>query len=210
MTGNDVILGAGIIFIILFMLFYMALLAYAVIAYILGSKGLYAIAARRGIKNPWMAWIPVVSNWILGSISDQYQQRKYGEDPNLRKRLLILSIITQSSVTSLPVIGNFSITFNLGDWGGPDGSVVGAQLPESLRIVVLVLMVLVVILAMAALVLSIIQTVYQYKAYYGLYASCKPKMAVAFLLLSILTPVGPFLLYACRNDDEGMPATTEE
>ena len=60
-------------------------------------------------------------------------------------------------------------------------------------------------LAIAALVLSIIQTVYQYKAYYNLYASCKPSRAVLFLVLSILTPVGPFLVYACRNSDEGMP-----
>ena len=205
MTGEDVAWGVPVIVIILFMLFYMALLAYAVIAYILGSKGLYAIAARRGIKNPWMAWIPVVSNWILGSVSDQYQQRKYGADPKLRKKLLILSIITQSGMTTVPVISNFSITLNFGDLGG-----VSEPLPESLQIVMLVLLGLVMILAMAALVLSIIQTVYQYKAYYGLYASCKPKMAVAFLLLSILTPVGPFLVYACRNDDEGMPATTEE
>ena len=209
MTSDSVSIGIGIAVIVLFLMFYMIVLAYAVVCYILGSKGLYAIAARRGIKNPWMAWIPIVSNWTLGCVSDQYSQRKYGEDPKLRIKLLIFSIITQSSMIPLPILGNISVNFDLGDWGGPDGTMVGAQVPEAMKIVLIVFMVLIMILAMAALVLSIIQTVYQYKAYYNLYASCKPKFAVLFLVLSIVTPAGPFLTYACRNSDDGMPVQTE-
>lgn len=209
MTSDSVSIGIGIAVIVLFLMFYMIVLAYAVVCYILGSKGLYAIAARRGIKNPWMAWIPVVGNWTLGYVSDQYSQRKYGEDPKLRIKLLIFSIITQSSMIPLPILGNISVNFDLGDWGGPDGTMVGAQVPEAMKIVLIVFMVLIMILAMAALVLSIIQMVYQYKAYYNLYASCKPKFAVLFLVLSIVTPAGPFLTYACRNSDDGMPVQTE-
>ena len=42
-------------------------------AYVLTSLALYAIAERRGLKNAWMAWLPVLNLWILGSISDQYR-----------------------------------------------------------------------------------------------------------------------------------------
>ena len=42
-------------------------------AYVLTSWALYTIADRRGIKNPWLSWIPVVNCWIIGSLSDQYR-----------------------------------------------------------------------------------------------------------------------------------------
>lgn len=195
----------AIVFIILFIFFYLALLALAVVSYVLGSKGIYAIAARRGIRNPWMAWIPIANNWILGSISDQYQQRKYGEDPKLRKKLLIFSIITQSGATITPAVGSFHLNLNLGN-----DTVTMVQNDEVLRTVGIVLAVILVPILLAMLVLSIIQTVYQYKAYYSLYASCKPQMAIAFLILSIVTPAGPFLTYACRNSDDGLPPEQSE
>lgn len=195
----------AIVFIILFIFFYLALLALAVVSYVLGSKGIYAIAARRGIRNPWMAWIPIANSWILGSISDQYQQRKYGEDPKLRKKLLIFSIITQSGATITPAVGSFHLNLNLGN-----DSVTMVQNDEVLRTVGIVLAVILVPILLAMLVLSIIQTVYQYKAYYSLYASCKPQMAIAFLILSIVTPAGPFLTYACRNSDDGLPPEQSE
>ena len=191
----------GIIFLVLLLLsVWLGILAVVVVGYILGSKSLYTIAARRGIKNPWMAWIPVASNWILGCVSDQYAQRKYGCDPNLRKKLLIFTIITQSGMSVFPTMGGVTVNFNF-DLGG--------ELPEAARIVMLVLLMIMLVWAMAMLVLSVIQTVYQCKACYNLYASCKPQLAVVYLVLCIATPAGPFLTYACRNSDAGMPAQPE-
>ena len=110
METNEIIML--VVFFAVYFLFLSVMLAYAVVSYVLGSKGLYAIAARRGISNPWMAWIPVAGNWILGSVSDQYQLRKYGQDPNLRKKLLIFSIITGGSLTGTS-FGSFSVNFNM-------------------------------------------------------------------------------------------------
>ena len=33
----------------------------------------YTVAVRRGLKNAWLAWIPVADAWLVGSISDQYR-----------------------------------------------------------------------------------------------------------------------------------------
>ena len=191
-----------LVFVLFFLMFYLGLLAFSVVSYILGSKGLYAIAVRRGIKNPWMAWVPVVSNWTLGSLSDQYAQRKYGEDPNLRKKLLIFSIITQSGAFSVPAVGSFNLNLN---FGSSNSGMSLPDIPEALQILLIVIGVLALMLCIAMLVLSIIQTVYQYKAYYNLYASCRPAQAMLFLMLAIFTPANPFLIYACRNSDEGLP-----
>ena len=53
---------------------------------------------------------------------------------------------------------------------------------------------------------SVVAMVLQYRCLFDLYRSCNPSMAVVFLLLSILVGYPqPFLLYACRNKDLGMP-----
>ena len=64
-----------------------------ILAYVFTALSLYTIAQRRGIKNPWMAWVPVLNVWILGCISDQYRYVVKGEVRSRRKVLLILNIL---------------------------------------------------------------------------------------------------------------------
>lgn len=60
-------------------------------AYVLQAIGFYTIAKRRGIPHAWLAWIPVGSVWILGSISDDFKSRTTGRYYNKRKFLVALS-----------------------------------------------------------------------------------------------------------------------
>ena len=73
------------------------------LVYILQAWALYTIAQRRGINKPWLAWIPVVNVWILGSISDQYQYVVKKQVKNKRKVLLGLNIAMAVLVTILIV-----------------------------------------------------------------------------------------------------------
>ena len=169
----------------LYIAFALVFLAYAIVIYVLTAKSLYMIAQRREIANPWLAWVPVANGWLLGSISDQYKMRKYGYDPELRKTLLTFNIIVQACST---LINGFNLYNNAISYGSMD----------------MVSIVFLLILALAVLGIAIAASVYGYKAYYDIYASCKPNVAVLFLVLSIVTPAGPFLLYACREDDGGL------
>ena len=74
-----------------------------VIVYVLQALALYTIAKRRGIKKPWMAWIPLVNVWILGSISDQYQYVVKRQVKNKRKVLLGLNIAMAALIVLLIV-----------------------------------------------------------------------------------------------------------
>ena len=67
---------------------------WALAMYVLKSVGLYTIARRRGLKNPWMAWVPVLNDWLLGSISDQYRYVVKGQIRNRRIVLLMLVIVS--------------------------------------------------------------------------------------------------------------------
>lgn len=62
-------------------------------AYFLESPGIYAIARRRGIPHPWLAWIPLGKFWLKGCISDQYQYAARGKRTNRRWLVLILLLV---------------------------------------------------------------------------------------------------------------------
>ena len=65
----------------------------SVATYVLSALGLYTIASRREIRHPWMAWIPLLNVWLMGSLSDQYRYVVKGENKSRRKWLLILNLI---------------------------------------------------------------------------------------------------------------------
>lgn len=161
---------------------------FAVVSYILSAAGMYAIAKRRGINNAWLAWIPVASGWILGSISDQYQYVVMNRVKKRRNTLLGLSIATL--ILSLPI-------------GIISGVTAAMGVSDSLAM----LSGLVLVLTIFALaVLSIVSAVFYYMALYDLYRSCMKSDGTLYLILSILFSVAePFMVFACRNKDEGMP-----
>ena len=79
-------LGSGL-WLILQALFGMPTLL-AIASYVLTALALYTIARRRGLRNPWLAWIPVANSWLLGSLSDQYRYVVKGEHKS--KRIILL------------------------------------------------------------------------------------------------------------------------
>lgn len=177
---------------------YAVIIIYAIVAYIMGSLGHYTIAQRRGIKHPWLAWIPFGNLWILGSIADQYQFVSMGQVKSRRKVLVGLQIA--NTAVALAILGMYVklIVDVLITAGGK------VELIDPVGMSVTVLVIL--LLSLAICVLSIILTVFRYISLYNLFASCWPGCKVAFILLSIfLSVTEPFLVFACRNKDLGMP-----
>lgn len=193
--GYDIMEGAlgAVLGIYLFVL--VLTLAVGVVFYVLQALAFYDIAKRRGIRNPWLAWIPVGCNWILGSISDQYQYVKKGKVKNRRKIMLGLSIASVASAL-LYMVGAFSLGFAAGLSGTGE---VG------------VLVMLMLLYMLVEMTLAITVCVFMYMSLYDLYASCDPSNAVLYLLLSIFINVTmPFFLFACRKKDYGMPPRRNE
>ena len=92
MLGDSMTVGlAGALLAVVFGFLFVAL-AVATAQYVFGALGLYRIAKRRGIHNPWLAWVPVANVWLLGSVSDHYQYIVKRKVTKRRKVLLILEI----------------------------------------------------------------------------------------------------------------------
>ena len=181
--------GFGILMIFL-ILFYIVILALAVVDYILSALACQTIARRRGIKNPWFAWIPVMNVWQLGCISDQYRYQKTGVDRNLRKKLLWLMIITYICLAPMYMADMF---MTMAPEMGMSNEVVGISA------------ILTLILCIPVLVVSIIAGVYQYMAIFDIFRSCDPDKATLFLILSIIFPMlYSIFLFMIRNKDLGL------
>lgn len=169
--------------------------------YILQSLGMYTIADRRGIKNPWMAWLPVTNMWILGSIADQYQYVTKGQVRSRRKVLLGLDIALVALILVLVIlfVGMFvNLIFSVPEIDYMSDS-------EILELILTPYLSMMGVL-LAIYVVAIILAVFQYICYYNLFASCDPEHKTLFTVLGILFNVTlPFFVFACRKKDLGMP-----
>jgi len=171
-------------------------------SYVLTALAIYTLSRRRGLRNPWLAWIPVANCWLLGSLSDQYRYLVRGENKSRRKWLLILNIlmcVLTAAVVILAIVvagtaifGNYRMESQLmSRIMGPLIAMAGLCLP------------------MAGV--AIAYAVIRYIALYDVYKSMDPANSVLFLVMSILFGVTePFFLFFNRNKDQGMPPRKQE
>ena len=193
-------LGLGGIVMGLIMFFYLLMFGFAIVAYVLQSIGMHTIAKRRGIKNPWLCWLPIGNAWILGSISDQYQYVAKGKVRNRRKVLLALAIAAGCITAVLVVLAFVGALYMMG-YGAV---VLGAEVAAGAMLVVVIMVYLLIV------ALVIVQAVLQYMALYDLFASCNPNNSTLFLVLSIFFSVTlPFFVFFSRKKDLGMPPRKE-
>ena len=177
-------------------------------AYVLTALSLYTIAQRRGIKHAWMAWVPVLDLWILGSIADQYRYVVKDQVKGKRKALLILQIVQCAAVLVL-IIMLFSVLLQIA--GSFAGAFVNPEhFDDSNIATIIATAVSALIPFLIVLGISIAMKVIQYIALYDVYTSCDPKNNILYLLLSIFFDIAlPLCLFLCRNKDEGMPPRKE-
>ena len=194
-SAEDTFALSFLIVYLIMMLFYSA---FGILSYVLNSLGTYTIASRRGIKNAWLAWIPLGSSWILGSISDHYQAAK---GKIKRKRVVLLTLEIILYVVLFMVMGSlFGMVFQMISYG--DATITDQQAMEMMGSMGSVF---VGYFAMFGIAIALM--VVYYFCLYDLYNSCRPENSVLYLVLSILISfITPFLIFSCRKKDLGMPA----
>lgn len=174
-----------------------------IVLYVFRSLGVYGISRRRGLNRPWLAWIPVADQYLLGCVSDQYQYVVKGKDKSKRKWLLglnlAMAVLTTAFVASL--LGVIFQVVNYAMQGVQDERLMN----EAVRGVLGALGWVIPLMGVA-----IASAVFRFMALYDLYTSCDPRNSVIYLVLSILFPVTePFFIFFNRNRDEGMPPRRE-
>ena len=171
-------------------------------AYVFSALAIYTIAQRRGIRHPWMAWVPVINVWTFGSISDQYRYVAKGEVRNKRKVLLAIKILNfvLASAAVILMIGTI-VRMVMGEMYYADEEEVIWKILSSLLYFIPVV------------ILGIVEWLVGIFVLYDLYASCDPANKVLYLVLSLIPGINqitrPLFLFLCRNQDNGMPPRRE-
>ena len=171
----------------------------SIAGYVLTALALYTIARRRGLRNPWLAWIPVADSWLLGSLSDQYRYVLKGEHRSKRKILLFFRVlITIMWISLMGLLVNLCFHAVGGVfWGAMSDERMFQILHQAMHLLVLCL---------PLIGISIAYAVFRYMALYDIYKSLDPENCVLFLVLSILFGITePFFLFFSREKDGGMP-----
>lgn len=190
----------------MFLVIYMAVILVSVLVgiamYVLRSLSLYTIAKRRGLNHPWLAWIPVGTEWIIGSVSDQYKYVTQGKQQSRRKVLLVLTIagmVLGVYAAGITVSRVLDLVFRLDVMGN-------GHISDEMALRMVMAMLSGLGGGLAAGILGIVAYVFREMCMYDLFKSCDPKNVVLFLVLSIFFGfTEPFFLLACRNKDLGMP-----
>lgn len=170
----------------------------AIASYVFCALALYTIAQRREIKKAWLAWVPVLNVWILGSISDQYRYVVKGEIRSKRKVLLTLNII--NFILGWAAVIKVIVTIVMLAMGRVD-------LNNEMEVIRLALGSLAWFIPVA--ILGIVSLIFRIMALYDVYTSCDPANNVLYLVLSLIPGINqvtqPLFLFLCRDKDEGMP-----
>ena len=170
----------------------------AIASYVFCALALYTIAQRREIKKAWLAWVPVLNVWILGSISDQYRYVVKGEIRSKRKVLLTLNII--NFILGWAAVIKVIVTIVMFAFGRID-------LNNEMEVIRQVLGSLVWFIPVA--ILGVVSLIFRIMALYDVYTSCDPANNVLYLILSLIPAINqvtqPLFLFLCRDKDDGMP-----
>ena len=178
----------------------------AITMYVLHSLGLYTIAKRRELTHPWMAWVPGLQLWTLGSIADQYMYVAKDKVRNRRKWVVGLAIAMAVLMVVFYIVffAAYFVFFLEISMNMEMGMVMEDELQFVLNGLKAFVPTLVVFLLMFAV--SIVLSVVEYVCYYKLFASCDPENKTLFLVLSIFFSfLLPIFVFVCRKKDMGMP-----
>lgn len=182
-------------------------LGFSLLMWILRSLGLYTAAHRRGIKNPWMAWVPVAELWILGSLSDQYHYVAQGKVKNRRKWLIAVTILHALAVVAYFVVMVISV-FNAMQQIFP--MIQQGMLSIDPR-QVLELMGPVGVMGPIVSGVYLWLNILQWMCLHSYFASADPGNKTVYTVIGILISVTmPFFIFICRNKDGGMPPRKED
>lgn len=177
--------------------------------YIFTALALYTIARRRGIHNPWLAWIPFANTWLLGCVADQYRAVARGETKYRRRVLLITEILT-CVLAMIMLVLVFSMLLSMFSYGMgnlENLDYMSEAMEAELMSAIVGPVVGILLLTLVILPLVIVNAVFSYIALHDIYKSCDPGNATLFLVLSIFIGIcQPIFLFICRNKDGGMPS----
>lgn len=170
----------------------------ALASWIMRSIALTHLGNRRGIKAPWLVWLPIVGPWTIGALADDYDARN-GIKRRFRVILLVCSILAAALYSSSYASGMVEMT---------DAAMEAeyGTFPETFENIIEAVITLYAAFFVSTF-FSIVQGTCTYICLYKVYESTLPRHAVLCFILSLLVPMAePICLLIAMN--KGYPDET--
>lgn len=192
--------SAAVMTILMIYLVVLGILGIVVLAsYIMNAVALSRLASRRGIKRPWLAWIPIGTDWIIGSLADEYD----GRNGIKRKFRVVLLVLISLLVVSLCgyFVGYFYLVITMVSKMSVG---VAATILQDMLGGIIICYIAMLIMVMIATALNAMRII----CFYKIFESTVPKRAVIYLLLMMMVPLaGSICLMLCK--EKGYPEKEE-
>lgn len=185
MPSGDMLLFAGMMITILSVTLIISL-AFLLVDYIFTGLALMTIGKARGLKYPWLIWVPFASNYQFGAVADDINN-KLGRRSCYRKLLLAFLIVLET-IGVVSLLFSFYLQLEVYSYSYYD---------ETLWMMIAIGSIL---LSVVTIGVSIAYLVFQIKAMYTIFKDYSSENAVLFTVLSVLFSFlrGP-LLFSVRN-----------
>lgn len=181
-------LAIGTVLIIAGITLFFALIA-AIVTIVFQGIGIMKMHQKLGLKNGWMAFVPLLNSFALGKVAEQYIKENGKKSAKFSVILLVLNIIPMIIIGIYLVISFFT-GLSLGFAGTSDIDIETATT------------ILTTIFFIVYYPIAIVISVIQYVALWRIYAIFSNDNATLFLILSIfISFVQPFLIFAIRNKE---------
>ncbi len=174
---------------------YVAIIGVAIAQYVLTSLGLFKIAKGRQISYAWMAWVPVVSSFLIGRLTEDYDSKSGYQRP-WKKVLLILNIASVAGMIVFYIMFFIAMgffTYNISySYRFPTGSIV----------LLVIAYIGIIISVVVAVGLSVFISICIYK----IFEAIVPEKALKYTLLYAMVPLaGGICLFKCGKKVNGQP-----
>lgn len=170
-------LGGAFLIILCIILFFAFI--WAAVAIVFQGIGIMKMHEKLGLKNGWFAFIPILNQYALGKVAEQYIKANGKKSAKFSIILPIVSVVSVIIAVSIGFLGGLLTVF----------------FPDASEFIDL-------ILTFITYPISIGLSIFMYVALWRVYAIFSNKNATLFTIISILfSLVQPFIIFAIRNND---------
>lgn len=184
----------GIIVLILFLS--LLFMAWVAIEYILTAVGLYRLSAAHQISNPWMSWLPLFKDWIIGKLAE-----KEDESHGIRRKWSMVLIIMDVIVLCSAIIFWIAyVIYLISVIGTVASQSYSSELDETAIVTIVVGLILLILVAVVMSLSATAATTCQMLCMYKVFEICVSKGTWKSWLIYMLVPIyGSYRLYRCVN-----------
>ena len=160
---------------------YLLAIGFSVAQYVITALGNYGVAKNLGISNPWLAWIPIGSEWLVGRITETFDEKR-GIKRAWGRIILTLTLLYTVGFILFYVF-YFIFMFAIGS-----GAMYYLGETEAGAAMVIGLIVFIAVITVFA-VLAMVTSGCQMICWYKNFESIVPEKSLKYFILSILVPL---------------------